>query len=102
MSIKADTRHLYLQVIDEIKRGIDSGKYKENEKLPSEFQLAKLLGVSRTTLREALRIMEEKSIVTRRHGVGTFVNPKPIFSSGIEELSSVTTMIEQSGRTPGS
>lgn len=102
MSIKLDSRHLYLQVIDEIKRDIENGKYKEKEKLPSEFQLSKLIGVSRATLREALRILEEDNIVTRRHGVGTFVNPKPIFSSGIEQLNSVTYMIKQSGKIPGS
>lgn len=101
MSIRSDARHLYLQVIDEIRREIDNGVYRENEKLPSEYQLSKHLGVSRATLREALRILEEDNVVTRRHGVGTFVNPKPIFSSGIEELNSVTHMIEQSGRTPG-
>ncbi len=102
MSIKTDARHLYLQVIDKMKRDIASGTYKEKEKLPSEFQLSKLLGVSRATLREALRALEEDNVVTRRHGVGTFVNPKPIYSSGIEELASVTSMIKQSGKIPGS
>ncbi|SFA76652.1 transcriptional regulator, GntR family [Lentibacillus halodurans] len=102
MSLKIDSRHLYLQVIDQIKRDIENGRYKTNQKLPSEFQLSKDIGVSRATLREALRILEEENIVTRRHGVGTFVNPKPIFSSGIEQLNSVTYMIEQSGKIPGS
>ncbi|WP_082234142.1 GntR family transcriptional regulator [Halobacillus massiliensis] len=102
MSIRQDTRHLYLQVIEQIKRDIDAGVYLEKEKLPSEFQLSKSLGVSRATLREALRILEEEGIVTRRHGVGTFVNPKPVFSSGIEELDSVTGMIQKSGMIPGS
>ncbi|GGA62578.1 GntR family transcriptional regulator [Ornithinibacillus halotolerans] len=102
MSIKSDSRHLYLQVIDKLKEDIEAGNYKENEKLPSEFELAKNLGVSRATLREALRLLEEDNIVTRKHGVGTFVNPKPIVSSGIEELNSVTYMIEQAGKTPGS
>ncbi|QDP40238.1 GntR family transcriptional regulator [Radiobacillus deserti] len=102
MSIKADTRHLYLQVIDQMKKDIEVGVYKEKEKLPSEFELSKKLGVSRATLREALRLLEEDNIVTRRHGVGTFVNSKPIFSSGIEQLNSVTDMIVQSGRKPGS
>jgi len=97
-----DSRHLYLQVIDEITRDIERGKYKEREKLPSEYQLSKQLGVSRATLREALRILEEDNVVTRRHGVGTFINSKPIFSSGIEELKSVTYMIEQSGKVAGS
>lgn len=102
MSIKSDSRHLYLRVIEEIKRDIQMERYKEKEKLPSEFQLSKELGVSRATLREALRILEEENVVSRKHGVGTFVNPKPIFSSGIEQLNSVTSMILNSGRIPGS
>ncbi|WP_047981215.1 GntR family transcriptional regulator [Ornithinibacillus contaminans] len=102
MSIKADARHLYLQVIDRIKHDIETSKYKANEKLPSEFELSKQLGVSRATLREALRILEEENVVSRKHGVGTFVNPKPIVSSGIEQLTSVTYMIEQAGKKPGS
>jgi GntR family transcriptional regulator len=101
MSIKADNRHLYLQVIDRIKQDIEEGIYKEREQLPSEFDLAKLLGVSRATLREALRILEEENVIIRRHGVGTFVNAKPLFSSGIEQLNSVTNMIVQAGMKPG-
>lgn len=102
MSIKTDSRHLYLQVIEKIKRDIQLERYKAKEKLPSEYQLSKQLGVSRATLREAFRILEEENVVTRKHGVGTFVNPKSIFSSGIEQLNSVTSMILNSGRTPGS
>jgi len=101
MFIKSDNRHLYLQVIDRIKRDIEQGIYKEKEKLPSEFDLAKLLGVSRATLREALRILEEENVIIRRHGVGTFVNAKPLFTSGIEQLNSVTDMIKQAGMKPG-
>ena len=101
MTIKADHRHLYLQVIDRLKSDIDKGVYKENEKLPSEFELSKSLGVSRATLREALRLLEEDNVIVRRHGVGTFVNPKPLFTSGIEHLSSVSSMIEQAGKVPG-
>jgi GntR family transcriptional regulator len=101
MSIKTDNRHLYLQVIDRLKNDIERGVYKEKEKLPSEFDLAKQLGVSRATLREALRILEEENVITRRHGVGTFVNAKPLFTSGIEQLNSVTNMIYQAGMEPG-
>ena len=101
MSIKPDNRHLYLQVIDRLKQDIEQGVYKEKEKLPSEFDLAKQLGVSRATLREALRILEEDNVIIRRHGVGTFVNAKPLFTSGIEQLNSVTDMIFQAGMKPG-
>ncbi|WP_368654877.1 GntR family transcriptional regulator [Ornithinibacillus sp. 4-3] len=102
MSTTSDSRHFYFQVIDEIKRRIENGVYKEKQMLPSEFQLTKELGVSRTALREALRILEEDNIVIRRHGVGTFVNSRPIFSSGIEELYSIHHMIEKSGKVPAS
>lgn len=101
MSTKTDNRHLYLKVIDRIKEDIQSGVYAEKEKLPSEFELSKLLGVSRATLREALRILEEEKYLIRRHGVGTFVNTRPLFSTGIEQLASVTKMIEQVNMTPG-
>jgi len=101
LSIKYDSRHLYLQVIDQIRENIANGTYKERERLPSEYELSKQLGVSRATLREALRTLEEDNIVTRRHGVGTFVNPKPIFSSGIEQLHSITDMINNSGKKSG-
>ncbi|WP_233549357.1 GntR family transcriptional regulator [Lysinibacillus yapensis] len=100
-TIKADHRHLYLQVIDRLKSDIEKGVYRENEKLPSEFELSKRLGVSRATLREALRLLEEENIIIRRHGVGTFVNPKPVFTSGIEQLSSISSMIEKAGMMPG-
>lgn len=101
MTIKSDHRHLYLQVIDHLKSDIENGIFKENEKLPSEFELSKSLGVSRATLREALRLLEEENIIVRRHGVGTFVNPKPVFTSGIEQLSSISSMIEEVGMEPG-
>ncbi|WP_374721829.1 GntR family transcriptional regulator [Peribacillus tepidiphilus] len=101
MSIKQDNRHLYLQVIDKIKQDIEGGIYGERERLPSEFELAKQLGVSRATLREALRILEEENVIIRRHGVGTFVNAKPLFTSGIEQLNSVTNMINLAGMKPG-
>ncbi|MFC4712430.1 GntR family transcriptional regulator [Planococcus dechangensis] len=101
MTIKSDHRALYLQVIDRMKQDIAAGVYKEKEKLPSEFELSKSLGVSRATLREALRLLEEDNVIVRRHGVGTFVNSKPVFSSGIEELTSVSDMIRQAGMEPG-
>lgn len=101
MSTKADNRHLYLKVIERIKEDIQNGIYTEKEKLPSEFELSKSMGVSRATLREALRILEEEHVIIRRHGVGTFVHTKPLFLSGIEQLNSVTKTIQQANMVPG-
>lgn len=99
--IKADQRPLYLQVIDKIKLDIETEIYEAGMRLPSEFELAKQLGVSRATLREALRILEEENVIKRRHGVGTFICSKPLFTSGIEELFSITEMIKRGNQKPG-
>lgn len=101
MSLRQNTKPLYLLVIDKIKQDIENGIIKPGNRLPSEFELAKELGVSRATLREALRILEDENVVIRKHGVGTFVNAKPIFTSGIEELFSITQMIEKNNQKAG-
>lgn len=101
MSIKGNFRSLSLLVMDKIKSDIDSGVFKPGERLPSEAELSKQLGVSRATLREALRLLEEEKIVIRRHGVGTFINSRPVFTGGIGELFSVTDAIERQGYKAG-
>lgn len=101
MSIKDNQRLLYLQVIDRLKDDIEKGIYQEGDQLPSEFVLARQLGVSRATLREAFRVLEDENIVIRRHGVGTFVRSRPLLSAGIEQLFSITDMIRRAGQEPG-
>lgn len=101
MTLRPDTRPLYLLVIDKIKQDIENGILRPGNRLPSEFDLSKELGVSRATLREALRILEDENVIIRKHGVGTFINAKPVFTSGIEELYSITQMIEKNNQRAG-
>lgn len=62
-------------------------------RLPSEPALAKQLGVSRATLREAMRTFETQGLIRRRQGAGTFVVGKiPVIDSGLEVLESLQTM----------
>lgn len=102
MTVRSDNRSLYLLVIDRIKADIEKGIFKPGSKLPSEYVLSQKLGVSRVTLREALRILNDENVITRKHGIGTFVNAKPTYTSGIEELSSITEMIENNKQEAGS
>ena len=68
------------------------------EQLPSEPKLAKQLGVSRATLREAMRTFETRGLIRRQQGVGTFVTrPSQVFESGLEVLESIETMAERIG-----
>jgi DNA-binding GntR family transcriptional regulator len=59
---------LYLFVKGEIVDLISKGEFKPGDQLPSEFELAKKLGVSRMTLREALRALEEEGLLARKQG----------------------------------
>jgi GntR family transcriptional regulator len=63
------------------------------ERLPSEPELAKQMGVSRATLREAMRTFEAQGLIRRRQGAGTFVvGQVPVIESGLEVLESLDTM----------
>jgi GntR family transcriptional regulator len=63
------------------------------ERLPSEPDLAKRLGVSRATLREAMRTFETQGLIRRRQGSGTFVvGQVPVIQAGLEVLESLETM----------
>jgi GntR family transcriptional regulator len=82
----------------ELRKAILSGEYPPGGQLPSEADLIDMLGVSRTTVREALRSLEESGIVLRRHGIGTFVLERPIVNNfgmnyGITEMIQMANMI---------
>lgn len=69
-------------------------------RLPSEPSLAKQMGVSRATLREAMRSFETQGMIRRRQGVGTFVAPKvPVMDTGLEALESIETIALRSNLT---
>jgi GntR family transcriptional regulator len=69
-------------------------------RLPSEPLLAKKMGVSRATLREAMRAFEGQGMIRRRQGVGTFVAAKvPVMDTGLEVLESIGTLAQRSGLT---
>jgi len=67
-------------------------------RLVSEPELAKQLGVSRATLREAMRTFETQGLIRRRQGAGTFVVGRvPVLDSGLEVLESLETMAQRLG-----
>lgn len=62
------------QATETIKKMIISGELRAGQRLPAERDLALLLGVSRPSLREAIRALTALNIVESRHGDGTFVS----------------------------
>ncbi|HQN04472.1 MAG TPA: GntR family transcriptional regulator [Anaerolineaceae bacterium] len=68
------------------------------ERLLSEPELANKLGVSRATLREAMRTFEGQGLIRRRQGVGTFVvGHSQVLDSGLEVLESIESMAGRIG-----
>jgi len=67
-------------------------------RLPSEPALAQQLGVSRATLREAMRTFETQGVIRRKQGSGTYVNqPLQVLMSGLEVLESIDSMALRTG-----
>lgn len=68
------------------------------QRLLSEPTLAKQLGVSRATLREAMRTFETQGLIRRKQGSGTYVtHPSVVIETGLEVLESLETQAERIG-----
>jgi GntR family transcriptional regulator len=88
-------------VRERLARLISGGRWRPGERLPSEPKLARDLGVSRATLRDALRSLEEDGFVTRAHGAGTFVTFRPRLRNNLDVNFGVTQLIRAHGLEPG-
>jgi GntR family transcriptional regulator len=87
------------QVVNEILSGIEAGNLtRDDGLLPSEAELSKRFEVSRATVRDALSRLEQRGMVIRRHGVGTFVSSQqPVLDAGLERLESLDTLARRMG-----
>lgn len=73
-TLKAVTKtKLHEQIVNQIQALIDKGRLKYGDQLPPERQLATIFKVSRHSVREALRILEEKRVLKSRPGSGTYI-----------------------------
>lgn len=69
------SKDLAMRAMNGILERISSGEFTTSTPLPPESQLAELLGVSRLTLREAVRVLKDRNVLQVVHGNGTFVLP---------------------------
>jgi DNA-binding FadR family transcriptional regulator len=65
------------RVLAELRRAIEQGWLQPGDQLPSERELSEQLSVSRSTVREAIQLLEALGVVEVRHGSGTFVRARP-------------------------
>lgn len=77
----------YAKIYNRILRMIQDGMYSEGSKLMPESQLAQELDVSRSTLRQALALLQEDGIIESRQGVGNFIRKTSnLKSTGLEKM----------------
>ena len=68
------TEKSYEKTVDYIKKELLNGHLRTGDRLPSERELAEVLGSSRNSVREGLRVLENLGVVTSCHGSGNFIS----------------------------
>src|SRR5699024_7225977 len=81
--MRVEYKRLYEQVIHILKKNVENGEFIIGEKLPSERDLAKDMGVSRGTLRDAFRVLESQGIIETIPGGGRILKKDIQNSLGI-------------------
>lgn len=91
---------VYVQVSQGLQGLIAQGVFKEGHALPSERDLAHQLGVSRVTVRQALKLLTDQGFLSRRQGSGTFVSLRRI-EQPLSALTGFTEDMRSRGLVPG-
>jgi len=85
----ADATPRYMQIARDLRQAIADGRYPVGAQLPTEHELCRSLGLSRFTIREAIRVLSTAGLVRRKPRAGTVVAALPDdtrFSHGISSL----------------
>ncbi len=89
---------LYHQAARVLEEAIEDGRLPRGGRLEGEIYLAEKLGISRPTMREAIKRLVEKGLLIRRRGIGTIVAPKPVRRA--VALTSLYDDLKEAGREP--
>ncbi len=74
-SVRKPARPRYMVLADELRDAISTGKLTVGKQFPTEHELSSTHGLSRHTVREALRRLEIEGLISRRRGSGTIIRP---------------------------
>lgn len=89
------------QVLQILLDRIKDGVYPPGEQLPPENNLIEEFRISRATLRSAYAKMEERNLIQRRQGIGTFVSPQLNIANPLMEAIDFKERISLQGYQPG-
>lgn len=89
---------LHLQLRNLLKSEIDQALYAD--KIPTEFELMEKYGVSRSTVRQAVKTLVDEGVLEKKQGLGTFIAVRPI-EEWLGNLSSFIEIVNDMGMKPG-
>lgn len=81
-----ERQRVYDSIVDQIQQLITSGTWLPGQRLPSERELTETLSVGRTSVREALRILEGMGFIEIRAGDGSYVKDRIVLPSRLQNL----------------
>lgn len=84
---------LYYQLATILREQIITGEYRVGDRLPTEADLVAEYGISRITVRQALRSLEEEGLIRREVGRGTFVDAVPDFTGSLQMDGTLSGLI---------
>src|SRR5688572_6544123 len=99
-AVQREGKASLVDIAEEALRGwLATGRHRPGERLPPEQELSAHLGISRGTLRTALRRLEESGEIVRRQGSGTYVGRATSTSldEGLEKLVSYSELARRRG-----
>jgi DNA-binding GntR family transcriptional regulator len=99
--VSAPRRSLRHSIAEGLRERIAARKLAPGDRLPSEPELARSLGVSRSSLRAGIALLEEDGLIRRLHGSGTYVTHRPLMRNDLSRNFAVSSMIAAMGLEPG-
>jgi GntR family transcriptional regulator len=94
-------RSLRHSIADGLRERVVAGEFGPGDRLPGEPELARSLGVSRSSLRAAIALLEEDGLVRRLHGSGTYVTDRPLLRNDLSRNFGVSSLIASMGLEAG-
>jgi GntR family transcriptional regulator len=88
------------RVADDLRGRLAEQEWQVGDQLPTEAELVEAYGVSRATVRQALKTLEGQGLVITRRGRGTFVADDSVIRTGMQDLKSITSTIAEMGHVP--
>ncbi|MHB8075347.1 FadR/GntR family transcriptional regulator [Desulfosporosinus fructosivorans] len=82
-------------IVNQIMQAVNNGEFKPGDKLPAERDMCIMFSVSRTVVRDALKMLVGLGVITIRHGMGAYINEV----DGTEDVSRLASLLQISRGT---